>query len=73
MKRHILELFRRQIAEGLAFLGAKSIHELDPVVRATHYQLESSLIWLVQDQDRIGCILRWMPNAITSSEIPGRR
>lgn len=30
MKRHLLELFRRQIDEGLAFLGVKSIHELDP-------------------------------------------
>lgn len=28
--RHILELFRQQIDEGLAFLGARSIHELDP-------------------------------------------
>lgn len=28
--RHILELFRRQMEEGLAFLGAGSIHELDP-------------------------------------------
>lgn len=27
--RHILELFRRQIGEGLAFLGAESLHELD--------------------------------------------
>lgn len=26
---HILELFRRQIDEGLAFLGVESIHELD--------------------------------------------
>ena len=26
---HILELFRRQIDEGLAFLGVQSIHELD--------------------------------------------
>lgn len=28
--RHILELFRQQIEEGLAFLGARSIHDLDP-------------------------------------------
>ena len=27
--RHILELFRRQIGEGLAFLGAESLDELD--------------------------------------------
>ncbi len=27
--RHILDLFHRQIEEGLAFLGAESIHELD--------------------------------------------
>lgn len=28
--RHILQLFQQQIEEGLAFLGAQSIHELDP-------------------------------------------
>ena len=28
--RHILDLFRQQIDEGLAFLGARSIQELDP-------------------------------------------
>lgn len=28
--RHILQLFHQQIEEGLAFLGAQSIHELDP-------------------------------------------
>lgn len=27
---HILELFERQISEGMTFLGADSIHELDP-------------------------------------------
>ena len=26
----ILELFRQQIDEGLAFLGARSVHDLDP-------------------------------------------
>jgi pre-mycofactocin synthase len=28
--RHMLELFRQQIADALAFLGCASIHELDP-------------------------------------------
>ncbi len=28
--KHILNLFNQQITEGLAFLGAKSIHDLDP-------------------------------------------
>jgi pre-mycofactocin synthase len=28
--RHILQLFRQQVDEGLAFLGASSIHDLDP-------------------------------------------
>lgn len=28
--KHILNLFHQQIEEGLAFLGVKSIHELDP-------------------------------------------
>lgn len=28
--RHILELFRRQMDEALAFLGVRSVHDLDP-------------------------------------------
>ena len=27
---HILNLFHQQIEEGLAFMGAQSIHDLDP-------------------------------------------
>ncbi|MEX0773580.1 MAG: hypothetical protein WEB89_11920 [Balneolales bacterium] len=27
---HILNLFHQQIEEGLAFLGARSVYELDP-------------------------------------------
>lgn len=40
--RHILNLFHQQISEGLAFLGAKSIHELDP----SFVQLPDNWTWV---------------------------
>ena len=40
--RHILNLFNQQISEGLAFLGAKSIHDLDP----SFVQLPDSWTWI---------------------------
>ena len=36
--RHMLELFRQQIDEALAFLGVKSVHDLD----ASHLELPPS-------------------------------
>jgi hypothetical protein len=42
--RQMLELFRQQIDEALAFLGVQSVHELDPTYLAIppHWRLPTA-------------------------------